>query len=395
MTREYIFTSESVSEGHPDKLCDQVSDRIVDLLIAEDPKARVAVECLATTNRMILAGEIRAQLQFSPNELQDRIEQAAREVVRGIGYDQEGFHWKNFQLDNYIHEQSPDIACGVDAGDDERGEGAGDQGIIFGYACDETPEQMPAPLVYAHQILQDLAKTRHNGETRLLPDAKSQVSLIYRDDRPVGVHRVLVSSQHREGVGQEELASLIEQHVRGVLPKEWGFSREKLIVNPTGKFVVGGPDGDTGLTGRKIVIDTYGGAAVHGGGAFSGKDSTKVDRSAAYFCRYLARNIVAAGLCRRCTIQVCYAIGQPRPLAVYVNCHSCKARRSNLEQELERWISDEIDLSPRGIISRLGLERPLYAPTASYGHFGRKAGEQGSFSWENLDLVETLGQKFL
>ena len=384
MSREYIFTSESVSEGHPDKICDQISDTIVDLYLGLDPNARVAAEVLATTNRIIIAGEVRARHALSETALFAKIEQAARDKIRSIGYEQDGFHWENVEITNLLHCQSPNIAQGVDA------EGAGDQGIMFGYACDETPELMPATLVYAHRILQSLSKARRSGEERLLPDAKSQVSLLYSDGQPIGVDTVLVSTQHRKGVALETLKKLVAKHVREILPSTWGFPR-KFFVNPTGDFVIGGPKGDAGLTGRKIIVDTYGGAAVHGGGAFSGKDATKMDRSAAYMCRYLAKNIVAAGLARNCTIQICYAIGVVQPLAIYVNTHHTGSVEARL---IERWLMNNIDLSPRGIIRRLDLARPIYQPTASYGHFGRAAGEQGSFTWEATDLLPTLQQEF-
>ena len=389
MAHEYIFTSESVSEGHPDKVCDQISDAVLDFYIGLDPNARVAAEVLATTNRVIVAGEVRAAHHLSEAELHDRIEALVRQKIHDIGYDQAGFSGKSVEITNLLHAQSADIAQGVDA-KDSAGEGAGDQGIMFGYACDETPELMPAPLMYAHRILQDLSKTRHAGEVRLLPDAKSQVSLLYQDDQPIGVDTVLVSTQHQEGVSNETLREIIAEHVRAVLPKEWGFPK-KFYVNPTGAFVIGGPDGDAGLTGRKIIVDTYGGAAVHGGGAFSGKDATKVDRSAAYIARYLAKNIVAAGLARKCTIQICYAIGVVQPLAVYLNLHGTGTVET---QSLEQWLMQNIDLSPRGIITRLQLARPIYQPTASYGHFGRKAGEEGSFTWEATDLADSLQQEF-
>ncbi len=390
MSHEYIFTSESVSEGHPDKVCDQISDALLDFYIELDPHARVAAEVLATTDRVIIAGEVRAAHDLSETELHERIETLVRQKIQDIGYDQSGFNWKNVEITNLLHAQSAHIARGVDA-KDSQGEGAGDQGIMFGYACDETAELIPAPLMYAHRILQALSKTRHAGEARLLPDAKSQVSLLYRDDQPVGVDTVLVSTQHQEGVTQETLRDIVAEHVRAVLPSEWAFPT-KFFVNPTGAFVIGGPDGDAGLTGRKIIVDTYGGAAVHGGGAFSGKDATKVDRSAAYIARYLAKNIVAAKLARKCTIQICYAIGVVQPLAVYLNLHGTGTIET---QALEQWLMQNIDLSPRGIITRLQLARPIYQPTASYGHFGRKAGEQGSFTWEATDLVATLQQEFI
>ena len=390
MSPEYIFTSESVSEGHPDKICDQISDAILDFYIGLDAEARVAAEVLATTNRVIIAGETRLHHDLSEDALHERIEALVRQKIRAIGYESAGFHWQNVEISNLLHGQSADIARGVDA-KDEAGEGAGDQGIMFGYACDETPELMPAPLIYAHRILYSLAKARHGGESRLLPDAKSQVSLLYRDDEPVGVDTVLVSTQHEAGVSEATLREIVAEHVRAVLPEEWEFPN-KFYVNPTGAFVIGGPDGDAGLTGRKIIVDTYGGAAVHGGGAFSGKDATKVDRSAAYIARYLAKNIVAAKLARKCTIQICYAIGVVQPLAIYLNLHGTGKVDT---RTLERWLMDHIDLSPRGIINRLQLARPIYQSTACYGHFGRMAGEQGSFTWEAVDLADSLQQEFL
>ncbi len=390
MSNAYIFTSESVSEGHPDKVCDQISDAILDFYIGLDPHARVAAEVLATTNRVVIAGEIRAQHKLSETEVHQHIDALVRQKIQDIGYDQAGFSWRNVEVTNLLHAQSAHIAQGVDAKSPE-GEGAGDQGIMFGYACDETPELMPAPLMYAHRILQSLAKTRHAGETRLLPDAKSQVSLLYRDDQPVGIDTVLVSTQHQEGISQQSLRDLVAEHVQAVFPKDWAFP-QKFYVNPTGAFVIGGPDGDAGLTGRKIIVDTYGGAAVHGGGAFSGKDATKVDRSAAYIARYLAKNVVAAKLARKCTIQICYAIGVVQPLAIYLNLHGTGRVDTQI---LEQWLMQNIDLSPRGIITRLELAQPIYQPTARYGHFGRKAGEQGSFTWEATDLVAELQQEFM
>ena len=390
MSNAYIFTSESVSEGHPDKVCDQISDAILDFYIGLDPHARVAAEVLATTNRVVIAGEIRAQHNLSEKEVHQHIDALVRQKIQDIGYDQAGFSWRNVEVTNLLHAQSAHIAQGVDAKSPE-GEGAGDQGIMFGYACDETPELMPAPLMYAHRILQSLAKTRHAGETRLLPDAKSQVSLLYRDDQPVGIDTVLVSTQHQEGISQQSLRDLVAEHVQAVFPKDWAFP-QKFYVNPTGAFVIGGPDGDAGLTGRKIIVDTYGGAAVHGGGAFSGKDATKVDRSAAYIARYLAKNVVAAKLARKCTIQICYAIGVVQPLAIYLNLHGTGRVDTQI---LEQWLMQNIDLSPRGIITRLELAQPIYQPTARYGHFGRKAGEQGSFTWEATDLVAELQQEFM
>ena len=385
MPTQYVFSSESVSEGHPDKVCDQISDAIVDFLLSHDREARVAAEVLATTNRLVIAGEIRAQIALSQAELQQEINAVARAVVQDIGYAQDGFHWENLCIDNYLHDQSLEIAQAVDATENST-EGAGDQGIMFGYACDETPELMPAPISYAHKMLHTLSQRRRAGDERLQPDAKSQFSLIYQDGYPVGVDSVVVSTQHQARVSQQELHELITAELRDLLPENWSMP-EKVLVNPSGQFVIGGPDGDAGLTGRKIIVDTYGGATPHGGGAFSGKDATKVDRSAAYMARYLAKNIVAAGLARRCTIQLCYAIGIVQPLAIYVDCLGTGKRDNHT---IEKWISNNVDLSPRGIIETLQLQTPIYRPTASYGHFGRSVGSNGEFRWEALDLTEKL-----
>jgi len=385
--RAYFFTSESVSEGHPDKICDRISDAVVDAYIAADPYARVAVETLVTTNRIILAGEVRGPDSITPA----RIEEIARACVREIGYEQEGFHWKRATVETYIHAQSADIALGVDARGN-KDEGAGDQGIMFGYACRETDAYMPAPIHFAHNILRSLAEARHSGaEPGLGPDAKSQVTLEYVDGKPVRAHTVVVSTQHAADLDQEEVREIVRPHVVGVLPEGWMCGEDRFLVNPTGRFVIGGPDGDAGVTGRKIIVDTYGGAAPHGGGAFSGKDPTKVDRSAAYAARYLAKNVVAAGLAGRCTIQLAYAIGVAEPLAVYIETHGTgevdEARLSNVLREL-------VDLTPRGIRERLGLNRPIYARTAAYGHFGRAPEPDGGFSWERLDLVDELKRAF-
>ncbi|MBM3517725.1 MAG: methionine adenosyltransferase [Alphaproteobacteria bacterium] len=380
---DYLFTSESVSEGHPDKLCDRVSDAVVDAYLTADPHARVAVETLATTNLLVLAGEVRAPASVTP----ETIEAVARHAVREIGYEQAGFHWKSAKVQIHIHAQSPDIAQGVDARGN-KDEGAGDQGIMFGHACRETEAFMPAPIYYAHAILRSLAEARHSGaEPGLGPDAKSQVTLRYVDGKPVGATSVVVSTQHGESLEQDEVREIVRPHVVNTLPSGWMCPEADFYVNPTGRFVVGGPDGDCGLTGRKIIVDTYGGAAPHGGGAFSGKDPTKVDRSAAYAARHVAKNIVAAGLADRCTIQLSYAIGVSRPLSVYVDLHG--SGRVD-EARIERVISDVIDLSPRGIRERLGLSRPIYARTAAYGHFGRTPEPDGGFSWERLDLVDDL-----
>lgn len=383
----YIFTSESVSEGHPDKLCDQISDAIVDACLAENPEARCAIETLATTDHVVIAGEYRGADAIGKN----RMEEIAREVVKDIGYEQKGFHWNTFKLDHFVHAQSADIARGVDA-QGNKDEGAGDQGIMFGYACRETPDLMPATLYYSHRILQKLSQLRRSGEVGFLrPDAKSQVSLRYENGVPVGAASVVVSTQHTPDVSQEAIRDLVRRVAGEVLPQGWMPQEGQLFVNPTGQFIIGGPDGDSGLTGRKIIVDTYGGAAPHGGGAFSGKDPTKVDRSAAYAARYLAKNVVAAGLADRCTIQLSYAIGVSRPVSFYVNTHAApKVDPNRLEQVLQ----ELVNLSPRGIRTHLKLNRPIYRATASYGHFGREAGPNGEFSWEKLDLVEALQREF-
>lgn len=386
--KEYLFTSESVSEGHPDKVADRISDEIVDLYLAAQSDARVAAETMVTTNRIIVAGEVRGPKSITS----DDIERVARNAVKDIGYEQDGFHWENASFDNFLHEQSTDIAAGVDAAGN-KDEGAGDQGIMFGYACDETESLMPAPIDFSHRILKSLADARHaDASSALEPDSKSQVTLRYVDGRPVGATSVVVSTQHREDVTQEELREIVRGHVKGVLPEGWMCPEDEFYVNPTGNFVIGGPDGDAGLTGRKIIVDTYGGAAPHGGGAFSGKDPTKVDRSAAYASRYLAKNVVAAGLADNCTIQLAYAIGVSKPLSVYVDLWGDKpvvdpARLSAVLQEL-------VDLSPRGIREHLGLNKAIYARTAAYGHFGRDVDADGGFSWEKTDLVSALKSAF-
>lgn len=381
----YIFTSESVSEGHPDKVCDRVSDAIVDLFLSKDPEARVACETLTTTNQIVLAGEVRCAGAISDDE----IEAAARNAVRDIGYEQAGFHWEKSALQNFLHEQSTDIAAGVDAGTGTfTEEGAGDQGIMFGYATDETPELMPAPIQFSHEILKRMAAVRKSGERpEFEPDAKSQVTLRYENGVPVGATSVVVSTQHKDGYSPADIRELVRPIVADVLPEGWFPPEEEFYVNPTGNFVIGGPDGDAGLTGRKIIVDTYGGAAPHGGGAFSGKDPTKVDRSAAYACRWLAKNVVAAGLSKKCTIQVSYAIGVAKPLSLYVDLHGT----GNIaEAKLEDALMQIADLSPRGIRTRLQLNRPIYARTAAYGHFGRTPDNDGGFSWEKTDLVDQL-----
>jgi S-adenosylmethionine synthetase len=383
--RNYLFTSESVSEGHPDKVCDRISDAVVDLYLAADPQSRVAVETLVTTNRIIMAGEVRGPESVTP----DLIEEAARRAVREIGYEQKGFHWKTAEFQNYLHEQSIDIARGVDADvATKKEEGAGDQGIMFGFACRETEPLMPAAIYYAHRILHEMAKARHTGRTpELGPDAKSQVTLSYEDGKPVRADTIVVSTQHGEEVSQKRVQEIVRGFVDEVMPKGWVSGDTKLYVNPTGRFVIGGPEGDTGVTGRKIIVDTYGGAAPHGGGAFSGKDPTKVDRSAAYAARYMAKNVVAAGLADRCTLQVAYAIGMSHPLSLYVDLHGTG---SVAEDELQAALAKVMDLSPRGIREHLGLNRPIYERTAAYGHFGRQPDNDGGFSWEKLDLVEPI-----
>jgi S-adenosylmethionine synthetase len=379
----HLFTSESVSEGHPDKVSDRISDAVVDLYLAADPHSRVACETLCTTNRIILAGEVRGPASVG----HDDIERVARAAVREIGYEQDGFHWRTAKLQIYLHEQSADIAQGVDASGN-KDEGAGDQGLMFGYACRETDVLMPAPIHFSHRILKSMAQARHAGrETRLGPDSKSQVTLRYENGEPVCATSVVVSTQHDPGIGQDEVREIVRPHVLGVLPEGWMCPEDEFYVNPTGKFVIGGPDGDCGLTGRKIIVDTYGGAAPHGGGAFSGKDPTKVDRSAAYAARYLAKNVVAARLADRCTIQVAYAIGVSRPLSLYVDTYGTgQVDEARLASVLAR----VMDLSPRGIREHLGLSRPIYARTAAYGHFGREPDADGGFSWERTDLVDAL-----
>ncbi len=387
MSRNYLFTSESVSEGHPDKVCDRISDSMVDLFLHADPYARVAVETLATTNHITLAGEVRGPDSITPMEMQH----AAREAIRQIGYAQKGFHWQWVNIDVLVHAQSSDIAQGVDASGN-KDEGAGDQGIMFGYACNETPELMPAPIMFAHNILRSLSEARHSGQLPMLgPDAKSQVTLEYVAGKPIRAHSIVVSHQHNEKVDTDQVREMVRPHVLKALPEGWMCDEKDFYVNPTGRFVIGGPDGDTGLTGRKIIVDTYGGAAPHGGGAFSGKDPTKVDRSAAYAARYLAKNVVAAGLAERCTIQIAYAIGVAYPLAVYINTFgTCKVDEYKLVDTLQQLMP----LTPRAIREYLGLNKPIYTKTSSYGHFGREPGLDGSFSWEKTDLVPKLKSAF-
>ena len=391
----YLFTSESVSEGHPDKVCDRISDEVVDLFFREAAKAgmdasevRVACETLATTNRVVIAGEVRTSL--SEKEMKSKVKSAARRAIKAIGYEQSGFHWKTAKIEVLLHAQSADIAVGVDA-KGNKDEGAGDQGIMFGYACRETPELMPAPIYYAHQILEVLAKARKAGEgeaVKLGPDAKSQVTVKYVDGKPVGVTQIVLSTQHLdETLSSKDVRRIVEPYIVATLPEGWVTKETVWHVNPTGKFVVGGPDGDCGLTGRKIIVDTYGGAAPHGGGAFSGKDPTKVDRSAAYAARYLAKNIVAAKLAERCTIQLSYAIGVAKPLSIYVDTYGTgKVDAARLEEVLMK----VMDLTPRGIRNHLGLNKAIYARTSAYGHFGRKAMRDGGFSWEKTDLAPAI-----
>ena len=385
----YIFTSESVSEGHPDKLCDRVSDTVLDLFLAAEPEARVACETFATTNRVILGGEVRAS-KDNLASIMAAIEPAVRAAVKDIGYEQEKFHHAHFEFQNYLHEQSADIAMGVDSGDN-KDEGAGDQGLMFGYACRETDVLMPAPIHYSHQILKRLAEMRKGDADSILgPDSKSQISLIYDDEgRPTGAHKIVLSTQHDEAATQRDIRALVTPVIADVMPDGWMVGADDLLVNPTGQFVIGGPDGDAGLTGRKIIVDTYGGAAPHGGGAFSGKDPTKVDRSAAYACRYLAKNVVAAGLAEKCTIQLAYAIGVAEPVSLYANTHGTG---SIGDARLQDALAQSMNLTPRGIRQHLSLNAPIYAPSSAYGHFGRTAGEAGpgSFSWEATDLVDAL-----
>ena len=380
---DYLFTSESVSEGHPDKICDRISDAIVDLYLAAEPEARVAVETLVTTNRIVLAGEVRGPDSIGA----DALERVARESVRAIGYEQEGFHWQKADVQVYVHSQSSDIALGVDAAGN-KDEGAGDQGIMFGYACRETEDLMPAPIHLSHKILRSLAEARHGDPgSGFGPDAKSQVTLRYVDGMPVGAASVVVSTQHDESLSQDDVRERVRPHVVKSLPEGWMCEEDQLFVNPTGRFVIGGPDGDAGLTGRKIIVDTYGGAAPHGGGAFSGKDPTKVDRSAAYVSRYMAKNVVAAGYADRCVIQLAYAIGVSRPISLYVDTYDSGRVDEDL---LSKTLHDLIDLSPRGIRRHLNLNRPIYERTAAYGHFGRAPEDDGGFSWERLDLIDGL-----
>ncbi len=386
--KNYTFTSESVSEGHPDKVCDRISDAVLDAFLTEEPEARVAAETFATTNRIVIGGEVGLSDQAKLKDYMGRIDQIARDCVKDIGYEQDKFHWKTVEVTNLLHEQSAHIAQGVDAAAD-KDEGAGDQGIMFGYATKETPELMPAPIQYSHAILRRLAEVRKNGtEPALGPDAKSQLSVVYKDGVPVGVSSIVLSTQHLDAsLSSADIRAMVEPYILEVLPEGWVSADTAWHVNPTGKFVIGGPDGDAGLTGRKIIVDTYGGAAPHGGGAFSGKDPTKVDRSAAYVARYLAKNVVASGMAEKCTIQLSYAIGVSKPLSIY--CDTFGTGQVN-DAAIEAAIDSVMDLTPRGIRSHLGLNKPIYERTAAYGHFGRAPDADGGFSWEKTDLVEAL-----
>ena len=385
--KNFLFTSESVSEGHPDKVSDCISDTIVDLMISKYPYARVACETLVTTNRVILAGEYR--LPDGVTITKDEIEENVRLAVKKIGYEQDGFHWEKMNVDCFLHQQSPDIAQGVDETHNKE-EGAGDQGLMFGYATDETPSLMPAPIHYSHEILKKLAELRHSGKADFLgPDSKSQLTIEYDNERPIKAHKIVVSSQHKDGFNQTELKDFIMSFVKSILPEKWMCHNDDFYVNPTGRFVIGGPDGDTGLTGRKIIVDTYGGSSPHGGGAFSGKDPTKVDRSAAYMTRYLAKNVVAAKLAKKCTIQIAYGIGISKPLSFYVNTQGTGEVE---DLKIQKCLEKIVDLTPKGIRDHLALNNPIYVPSSSYGHFGRQPDEKvkGSFSWEKVDLVEKI-----
>ena len=385
--KKYIFTSESVSEGHPDKICDLVSDNIVDAFLVKDPESRVAAETMVTTNKVIVSGEVSGPDIFKNKSFDELI----RQTIKKIGYEQEGFHWKNVVIENNLHQQSEDIAQGINK-KNKKEQGAGDQGIMFGYACKETEKLMPAPIYYSHLILKSLSDARHNGQEKMLkPDAKGQISLKYENGKPVGATAIVISSQHHESLTQEDVKEIVRPYVINSLPDGWMCEEKNFYVNPTGRFVIGGPVGDSGLTGRKIIVDTYGGAAPHGGGSFSGKDPSKVDRSGAYAARYLAKNIVAADLADKCTIQISYAIGISKPMSIYINTHDTGTIK---ESEISKKISQIMDLSPFGIKEKLSLNKPIYARTASYGHFGRSPDKDGGFSWEKTDLVESLKKIF-
>ena len=386
--RNYIFTSESVSEGHPDKVCDRISDAVLDALLSEEAEARVAAETFATTNRVVIGGEVGLSDQDKLHDYMERIEDIARACIKDIGYEQDKFHHATCEVTNLLHEQSAHIAQGVNAADN-KDEGAGDQGIMFGFATNETDALMPAPIQFSHAILRRLAEVRKKGqEPALGPDAKSQLSVIYEDGKPVGVHSLVLSTQHLdEDLTSDDIRAIVEPYIVETLPDGWLTNQTIWHVNPTGKFVIGGPDGDAGLTGRKIIVDTYGGAAPHGGGAFSGKDPTKVDRSAAYAARYLAKNVVAAGMAEKCTIQLSYAIGVSQPLSIYADTHGTG---EVAPEDIEKAIGQVMDLSPRGIRQHLQLNKPIYQRTAAYGHFGREPDADGGFSWEKTDLVDAL-----
>jgi len=383
-SKNYLFTSESVSDGHPDKVCDRISDMVVDTYISKDPFARVACETLTTTNKVILAGEVRG-----PETSKEDLISKVRDCVKDIGYEQEGFHWKNCNIDVHLHSQSSDIAMGVDS-KGNKDEGAGDQGIMFGYACNETEVLMPAPIYYSHKILELMAKDRKKGIAKdLEPDSKSQVTMLYENGKPIKVKSVVISTQHSSKVDQKKVKEIVRQYLEKSIPKKLlsDLKEEEFYVNPTGQFIIGGPDGDSGLTGRKIIVDTYGGAAPHGGGAFSGKDPSKVDRSAAYAARYVAKNVVASQIADKCLIQLAYAIGVSKPLSIYVNLFDGDEEKS---KKVEKYIKNNFDLSPRGIREMLSLNKPIYECTSAYGHFGRKPGSDGSFSWEKTDKIEVF-----
>lgn len=383
---DYIFTSESVSGGHPDKIADQISDAILDAYLAQDPHARVALETLVTTNTVILAGEVKTNATIQAS---DR-EQIVRQLIKKVGYDQEGFHWQTVQVTDLVHRQSPDINQGVDQASGIIG--AGDQGMMVGYACDETPAYLPAPLYYAHKILQAIQNDREKGFLPDLgPDAKSQVTCIYEDHMPVGVAKLVISHQHKDSINTEQVRKLLMPYIEAILPKGWAPNDKDIMINPTGRFVIGGPVGDTGLTGRKIIVDTYGGAAPHGGGAFSGKDPSKVDRSAAYLARYIAKNIVASGLAKRATIQLAYVIGSPDPVSFYIDLHDTGKVEA---MSLIHFFNKHVDMTPAGIMKRFNLNRPIFSATSTYGHFGKDPQPNGSFSWEQTDLVQALQEQF-
>ena len=387
MNKDYLFTSESVSEGHPDKICDRISDTVVDLMLDKYPEARVACETMVSSNRTIIAGEYRLPDGIEISD--DEIEKHVRKAVKDIGYEQENYHWEKMHFECHLHSQSENIALGVDQSGN-KDEGAGDQGLMFGYACDETDNLMPAPIYYSHKILKEMSKLRHEDKNSfLLPDSKSQITLQYQNGKPIKASSIVVSTQHIKDCTQDDIKDLVRSVIKKILPEGWMCPEEEFYVNPTGIFEIGGPDGDAGLTGRKIIVDTYGGAAPHGGGAFSGKDPTKVDRSAAYLTRYLAKNVVAAKLASRCTIQIAYAIGISKPLSLYVNTDSTGIIE---DAKIASILKSLVDMSPRGIREHLKLNKPIYVPTSAYGHFGRNPDEylKGSFSWEKTDLVEAI-----